>query len=217
MPRFLLVIATASLMAGCATPYQPNGLGGGYTETKIDDTTYKVSFKGNGNAKEDRVWYFWFYRCAEFTKSKGYDNFTLYSDKAAPPPPFDHISDLGVRGYTAKEGGQHSDGFSPAKGRSSYTYIPGSTVTVTTWSASAYVRLLKDPIPNGLTYFPAQAVIDTLKPYVDSNGVLAVPPRTDLVRQVIVVNNRPTNSLPASSNGTTIDDYKKLMRGQNEK
>ena len=60
------VLVVASL-ASCATGYQANGITGGYTEKKITDSAYVVSFGGNGFATKDRVYYFWMYRCAELT------------------------------------------------------------------------------------------------------------------------------------------------------
>ena len=36
-----------SAISGCATPCQPDGVGGGYSESRIDSRTVTVSFTAN--------------------------------------------------------------------------------------------------------------------------------------------------------------------------
>ena len=70
--RLAIALAAALLLAtGCATPYGPAGLTGGYQETKIDDTTRQVAFKGNGKTPQDKVFNCWIYRCAALTAKSG--------------------------------------------------------------------------------------------------------------------------------------------------
>lgn len=69
------LLLTAALLSGCTTAYGPHGFTGGYTETKIDDSTYRVVFNGNGQTSRDMVWYYWIYRCAELTTQNGYEFF----------------------------------------------------------------------------------------------------------------------------------------------
>jgi hypothetical protein len=57
--RILLPALVALTVGACATPYQKNFIGGGYSDKKIDESTYVVSFNGNGYASKERVWYFW--------------------------------------------------------------------------------------------------------------------------------------------------------------
>jgi hypothetical protein len=54
------LFASFVLLAGCAvqTPYQPAGFRGGFKETRVDDTTYRIRFSGNGNTSGDQVWYY---------------------------------------------------------------------------------------------------------------------------------------------------------------
>ncbi|MFT0174531.1 hypothetical protein ACLKMY_37160 [Paraburkholderia mimosarum] len=44
----LAVVAALAAMTGCATPYQSEGLIGGYKDRQIDDQTLHVQFWGNG-------------------------------------------------------------------------------------------------------------------------------------------------------------------------
>jgi hypothetical protein len=64
-------------VAGCMTGYQPRGYTGGYSEQKIDEDTYLVSFSGNGNTPRGVVLKYFLYRCAELTVDHGYAYFEL--------------------------------------------------------------------------------------------------------------------------------------------
>src|SRR5689334_4498131 len=73
------VLATLVALAatGCATGYGARGLTGGYSDSRVDDTHYLVTFNGNGHASKERVWNFWFYRCAELTTERGFAYFDI--------------------------------------------------------------------------------------------------------------------------------------------
>jgi hypothetical protein len=177
--------AVSALLAGvllvaCATPYKENGLGGGYTDEKIDETHYRVKFAGNGYASSDRVWAFWMYRCAELAKEKGYTHFSLHKpgdplvrlDRHEPARP-------GLRSAAYREG---EGGGALLKTRSGgapiIIYTPGARIT--TYHSDAVVALHQKPLPEGMYLLKAQAVLDELGPYVKSNGEAALISRDDL-------------------------------------
>ncbi len=90
--RRMGVAAAALLLAGMlsacgSTPYQPEGLTGGYTDSKIDSTTWAVKFGGNGYSSMDEVFVFWLYRCAEITVREGYTHFVRIDRSAGVAPP----------------------------------------------------------------------------------------------------------------------------------
>jgi len=78
------VCAMASL-GGCASPYGPNTLVGGYHTEKLDESHWLVRYDGNGNTPRDQVWAYWLYRCAEVTQQNGYSYFTLLRSNWTPP------------------------------------------------------------------------------------------------------------------------------------
>jgi hypothetical protein len=65
------------MLIGCSTPYQGQGLRGGYSDTRIDSNTVLVSFKGNGYTGHEKVETYLLRRCAEVTLADGYDYFVI--------------------------------------------------------------------------------------------------------------------------------------------
>ncbi len=177
-------ISVSMLMAvtvcGCATSYQQHGLTGGYSETKLSNSSYVVSFNGNGYASKDRVWYFWIYRCAELTSQQGYKLFTLRQNRTSAVAPRE--SNFVPAVYNPDEAG----GLLKVKGGTpTYIYTPGYTVT--TWNSSATVFMYQQPLPREVPWaFNSQAVLDQLRPYVTSNGSAPAPNRGELLKLAFI-------------------------------
>lgn len=84
MLRKLIAAAalTATLgLAACEsgpTPYQPGGgAERGYSETRIENDRWRISFKGNSMTDRETVETYMLYRAAELTLQNGYDTFTI--------------------------------------------------------------------------------------------------------------------------------------------
>jgi len=80
--RSILTPLTALALVACATatPYQPlgtRGSSGGFTEQRIENNRYRVSFLGNSYTSRQRVETYLLYRAAELTLANGYDGFTI--------------------------------------------------------------------------------------------------------------------------------------------
>jgi hypothetical protein len=176
MTRFPLAAAlTAALaLAGCetATPYQPlaasNAISGGYSEQKLDDTHFRVSFKGNDVTSRSKVESYLLYRAAELTAVQGDDWFEM------------------VDKHTHDDQQAYVDpGFGPGWGaywRPSWTYFdrPGfgpwaggpwmgvySIDTVDHYEASAVIAMGHGPRPTGdARAFDARQVMQNLGPTV---------------------------------------------------
>jgi hypothetical protein len=79
------VAATLALgLAACETtptPYQPlsssNAVSGGFTDQRLDDTHFRVTFKGNDLTSREQVETYLLYRAAELTVSQGFDWFEM--------------------------------------------------------------------------------------------------------------------------------------------
>lgn len=80
----LAVIAAAGL-AACATstPYQPAATGGGYgfSEQRIEENRYRITFRGNSLTTRETVENSLLYRAAELTVQNGYDYFVVVENE----------------------------------------------------------------------------------------------------------------------------------------
>src|SRR5262245_44103649 len=76
----LFVVLTVLLVA-CATPYQSRKFSGGYSDEKVADDVYEVTFAANGATRDETVRTYLLYRCAELTKQNGFDHFVVLEDK----------------------------------------------------------------------------------------------------------------------------------------
>ena len=72
-----ILIFICLLSSGCSTPYQSNGLGGGYSDTRIQDNVFQVSFRGNGYTGAEKVADLALLHAAEVTLQNGYKYFTI--------------------------------------------------------------------------------------------------------------------------------------------
>jgi len=76
MKKFLTLFLCLFLV-GCATGYHGKGFTGGYTDMKIQDNIFKVTFKGNGYSSMERAGDFALLRSAEVAINNGYKYFIV--------------------------------------------------------------------------------------------------------------------------------------------
>jgi hypothetical protein len=84
MKRLLIAAAAVAALGGLAacetaTPYQPlnpaAASSGGYSDTKLEQDRWRVTFAGNSMTSRETVETYLLYRAAELTVSQGYDWF----------------------------------------------------------------------------------------------------------------------------------------------
>ena len=177
---WLRIAAISFVLAGCATAYGPRGFTGGYSDEKVDEQTYMVSFSGNGNTTGDMVWNYWIYRCAELTKEKGFAAFSVI-------PANKKTSDAGDWNDAGNEAYALAPGFIKTRGARApvYIYTPGSTVTV--YGAKGIVKMYNQPFPAeaGLL-LSAEVVLATRKPYMDAKGKESAPSRREILEKAVI-------------------------------
>lgn len=72
-----IVISVSMMATGCATPYQPSSITGGFSELKLSENSYLVEFKGNAYTRASSARDFAVLRGAELCLSSGYAQFTI--------------------------------------------------------------------------------------------------------------------------------------------
>lgn len=76
-----LVLAGSTTLAGCmsATPYRPavNASADGFSDQRLEDDRFQVSFKGNSLTSRETVERYLLFRAAEITAQHGFDYFVL--------------------------------------------------------------------------------------------------------------------------------------------
>ena len=203
----LAALTIAGLLCACTTAYQPKGLTGGYSDTRLTDNSYIVEFSGNGNTSKDAVWNYWLYRCADLTVQKGYAYFAMVPKASAAAPDdrpalrlvqndADPEDDAGDSGWIELKGGGGSSGGSRAP---TYVYVPGGGGTVTTWHSKGTILMFKTSTEPGAQYsLRASAVMEALKPVIASQGRGGTLTTQEIVKRAMTLPNPVAEVQPAS-------------------
>lgn len=77
LKKSIIFVLVSGVLVGCATPYQPSGFSGGYTEMAYGNDIYFVAFRGNGFTSSETVQGYALRRAAELTINKGYKYFIV--------------------------------------------------------------------------------------------------------------------------------------------
>ncbi|MGV6802113.1 MAG: CC0125/CC1285 family lipoprotein [bacterium] len=84
LQKSLTILIGVALLAACAseTPYGPSEGGGGYgfSEQRIEDNRYRITFRGNSLTSRETVENYLLYRAAEKTLNSGHDYFVVVGD-----------------------------------------------------------------------------------------------------------------------------------------
>ena len=79
----IFLLSQILLSLGCnATPYQPLGRNGGYSEIRQSENVFRVSFRGNGFTTESRAYDFAVRRAADLTLQHGFTHFDIVNQEA---------------------------------------------------------------------------------------------------------------------------------------
>lgn len=177
-PLFALTLA---LLGACAspTPYQPataqaqTGINGGYSDQRIAQNRFRVTFSGNSMTSRETVENYLLYRAAELTSQQGYDSFIMADRDVNRDRQtyYDRPFHTGAYGFWGPRWRYRSAGFGWR------TWDPwggdpfwGDTVdmhTVDQFEASAEIIMRKGPAKEGATHaFNARDVMASLGPTI---------------------------------------------------
>ncbi|MDT9598304.1 CC0125/CC1285 family lipoprotein [Sphingosinicella rhizophila] len=167
-----------ALLTACATatPYQPLGTrgqaSGGYSEQRIEDNRFRVSFTGNQFTSRQRVENYLLFRAAELTLQAGFDSFTMVERSVDPNTRTTVSRDTfgpygpGPWGYWGpswryRYGGYGWRYWDPWYG-SPFWANDIDVRTVTSFEATAEIVMSRGSRPNDPRSFDARQVMDNL-------------------------------------------------------
>ena len=128
-----LAAISLALLGGClATPYQPDGIGGGYSESRIDAATMMVDFRANSRTPHRLVESYLLYRCAQVTRDSGFAYFV----------PLDSEGRANAFGRWAPS---LNPSFNDLDGGPSSYFPPGAISYASDGAARVSIRMFRDP------------------------------------------------------------------------
>ena len=159
MKQLIILIVSYTMLfilAGCATPYQPVGFGGGYSETQLAPDVFRVYVRGNGYTSMERAQDFALLRAAELTLQQGFKYFAI----------IDESSSTDISTYTTPGSSQTTGTANVYGGYGTYsgttTYNPPQTETVHEPRSSIAVRCFADK-PDSTNTFDAEFLQRSIK------------------------------------------------------
>jgi hypothetical protein len=81
MKTSVVLIIAAFLLASCATDYQKQGFSGGFSETRLSENIFRVSFGGNVFTSRERASDFNLLRSAEIALKSGFSYFVIVNSE----------------------------------------------------------------------------------------------------------------------------------------
>ena len=158
MRKTIYLLALIIAVSGCATPYAPRGFWGqGYTDMKLQDNIFRISFAGNAATEAERAHNFSLLRAAEVTIENGYKYF-IVSEGGTKIETSTHTTPLSsnTRGYV--------DGFGNVSATT--TYSGGQTFTYNKPTNSITIQCFRDkPETSNLVYDAEQVRVNLRKQY----------------------------------------------------
>lgn len=165
--KYVQLVLVVVLVCGCATPYQQNSalnflMPGGFTDERVDETTYHIKFVGNGNTTEEKVGRYLLFRCAELTREHGFRYFVFLPAE--------------LTGGLSMDAGPRPTGLNrPMLMKTSYSggviLLPGGWATAIR-SKAVTIQMLQDPrkVPFRMMGWDVNDVFAALEPYVRTGG-----------------------------------------------
>lgn len=184
--KFVALAAAVVLSAGLAacatpTPYQPNVRGtavsGGYSDVRLEDNRYRVTFAGNSLTSRETVEGYLLYRAAELTVQSGYDWFSVVTRDTDRKSRTYVEHDPFYRPWYGSYGFWRPSWryYGPAFGWRTWDPFWGDPFwadrvdvrTIDRYEATAEIVMHRGPKPQGDPHaFDARAVIENLRPQI---------------------------------------------------
>ncbi|MGI9436854.1 MAG: CC0125/CC1285 family lipoprotein [Geminicoccaceae bacterium] len=166
---WLLPALILSMVGACAvpTPYQAAEKGYGYSDQRIEDNRYQLSFAGNSSTPRETVESYLLYRAAEVTIENGFDYFTIVQRDTERSTRYYYQSYYDDFGYYSS---RRRRGYGRYVGPS---YSSGTSYPISEYSSTADVLMFEGDKPaDDVNAYDALDVLQRLK-----NVVLAPSPQ----------------------------------------
>jgi hypothetical protein len=155
--KFFQIVIVAFFLASCSTAYQPVGLTGGYSATRLEENVFQVSFRGNGYTRQERASDYALLRSAQVALEHGYPFFAIvdgqhYSEQSAWTSPSTSTTNLNATSYgTLSTYGNTGTYSGNTYGTETTTTYGGQTYITRRPTASNTVVCFKEK-PQGFVY-----------------------------------------------------------------
>jgi hypothetical protein len=161
--KITVILTAIALLISCATPYQPKSFMGGYTDSRIDSNTARVTFYGNGHTSRETVENDMLYRCAQVTLNDGYDYFVIVEGETTPT--YSSFTTPGTyNGYTNTNVNVYGNTGYTTSTTTGY-YQPGQTFTTQRFQATVIIKMFKGQKPAGLfNAYNAKEILSYINP-----------------------------------------------------
>jgi len=163
MKRLIALAVSAALLTACTTSptlYAPQTAprGAGYSEYRLEDGRYRVTFQGNPGASANQISDYVLLRSAELALRDGYDWFRV-ADRMTQQTGSHSGSSLSVGGGTSSyDYGRHGSGSSVGLGvGTTFNLGPGPAVT-----SSMEVVFGRGQPPRDANVYDARAIVRTI-------------------------------------------------------
>jgi len=149
---FPLVLAVSS----CGTSYQPLGISGGYSETRLAPDVVKVRFSANAYTSSEKAQDLALLRCADLCLQSGYRYFHVGADSVN----VSH-STIVTPGSSFTTGTATGYGYGVGYNQTT-TYMPPQVTTLNKPQAEILVKFLKAK-PSGIEVFDAVFISSSIR------------------------------------------------------
>ena len=154
----ILIIAGALALSGCQTPYQAEGIGGGYEDIRLSNDTFEIRARGNGYSSEGHTRNIMLLRASDLAIQNGFTHFVVIDGSMRESTKF-----AGMTPGFATTNAQASVYGNTVYGTANTTYTPSSPQYVTNQHGVMMVRMFNEPQPGALE---AKMIYDQLYPKI---------------------------------------------------
>lgn len=164
--RTLATLTLFLCASSCATSYGAKGLFGGFEEVRLDGSTMRVHFQGNGFTSKQKVETYTLLRCAELTRESGYDWFLVVDGGTESKDTQVHSGSF-QSSHTSGVAGVNSLGNVSYGSTTTGWTSPSTTVGVRKYDSAVVIKMFAGEKPeDAWNAYVAAEVIEFLGPQV---------------------------------------------------